>query len=199
MRLCFLGPYSQIHLQRWVHWFRDNGDNEIHICSSDGEPEMDCFWHPLLAPRSPKILSYIRNTFIMKKILREIKPDLLHCHFLGGYGYIAAACGFHPYVLTVWGSDVYLHPHTSILHYWLARYGLRSPDLITGDAKDILRAVKQLEPNSAPSDIIQWGVELDDFIYKDNLALRKKLNLTDKLILISVRQFETLYNIPRIL
>ena len=199
MRLCFLGPYSCIHLQRWVRWFLASGRYEIHICSADGEPEENCFWHPLLPPRFPKILSYIQNVYKLKNILKEIKPDILHCHFLSGYGYLGAACGFHPYILTVWGSDVYMHPHQSPLHNWLARYGLRKADLITGDAYDILEAIKKLEPNSGLSDIIQWGVELDDFVADDNLSLRQKLNWEDKLILISVRQFEPLYNIPRIL
>src|SRR5437764_82761 len=44
------------------------------------------------------------------RLVRGIAPDVFHAHFVVEHGFYAAAVGFHPYVVTAWGSDVLVEP-----------------------------------------------------------------------------------------
>ena len=66
----------------------------------------------------------------LKEILKLEKPDLLHAHYATSYGLIAALSGFHPYIISVWGSDVYEYPYKSFINKQLVKYVLRHSDRI---------------------------------------------------------------------
>jgi len=73
---------------------------------------------------------YFLNVPFARKLLRKIKPNLLHAHYASGYGTLGRFCGFHPYVLSVWGSDVYDFPYVLPLKMRLLQKNLRGADLI---------------------------------------------------------------------
>ena len=50
---------------------------------------------------------YIKAIRLLRRQIRLFKPDFLHAHYACSFGLIGALAGFHPYVLSVWGSDVY--------------------------------------------------------------------------------------------
>ena len=75
-------------------------------------------------------LNYIKAVPIIKKVIREFKPDILHAHYATSYGLIGALSGFHPFILSVWGSDVYDFPSRSIFHKALLKYNLNKADII---------------------------------------------------------------------
>ena len=49
-------------------------------------------------------------------MLERIDAEVLHVHYLTGYGFWAWLSGFRPYVITVWGSDVFRTLPTSRRH-----------------------------------------------------------------------------------
>jgi len=56
-------------------------------------------------------IKYLKALPIVKRIIREFKPDILHAHYASSYGLIGALSGFHPYIVSVWGSDVFSFPN----------------------------------------------------------------------------------------
>ena len=60
----------------------------------------------------------------VKKLLLAIKPDIVNAHYASGYGTTARLVNYHPYVLSVWGSDIYLFPKKSFIHHWLVNKNL---------------------------------------------------------------------------
>jgi len=56
------------------------------------------------------ILSKIKYLVMMpklKKFVKSFKPDIVHAHFLTSYGVLAHRLNFHPFIISVWGSDVF--------------------------------------------------------------------------------------------
>jgi L-malate glycosyltransferase len=73
---------------------------------------------------------YISALSELKKIIKDFKPDLLHAHYATSYGLLGSLMNFHPYILSVWGSDVYDFPKKSIIHRKLIEFNLRKADVV---------------------------------------------------------------------
>ena len=135
MRLCFTGNPGSIHTQRWVGHFAQAG-HEVHLVNLGPQPARKFDWpgpqhHNLPAPpmapipglRGVLMLTARRRALIA--LLRQIQPDVLHAQSVADPGWFAALSGFHPLVLTAWGSDVLLGLRRGPrLHRWLTRNAL---------------------------------------------------------------------------
>jgi glycosyltransferase involved in cell wall biosynthesis len=93
-----------------------------------------------------------------RRHVRALAPDIVHAHYLTSYGYLAARCDRHPLVMTAWGSDLLVTPHTRPWMRWLTGWILRRADLITGDSASLVEAARQYRPQ-APVHEIHWGVD----------------------------------------
>lgn len=90
------------------------------------------------AKRNRTKFKYIQYVSDLKTAIREFQPDILHAHYATSYGLIGALSGFHPYIISVWGEDVYNFPKTSRLHKSLLKYNLKKADEILSTS-DIMR------------------------------------------------------------
>ena len=81
---------------------------------------------------------YIQYVSDLKKAIREFQPHILHAHYATSYGLIGALSGFHPYIISVWGEDVYKFPNASGLHKSLLKYNLKNADEILSTS-DVMR------------------------------------------------------------
>jgi len=108
--------------------------------------------------RLPFKLGYLTTVNKIKKTLEEIKPDILHAHYASSYGLLGALSGFHPFIVSVWGSDVFSFPNKSPIHRSLLRYSLGKADAITSSSQVMAQETKKFVKN-APIDIIPFGVD----------------------------------------
>ncbi len=69
-------------------------------------------------------LIYLRAVRLVRKIIREDKPDILHSHYASSYGLIGALSKFQPFIVSVWGADIYNFPKRSFLHKSLIKFVL---------------------------------------------------------------------------
>ena len=118
--------------------------------------------HPLESPphRLGRYGGALRD---IRALVGRLQPDLVHAHYLTGYGYLSPWLGFRPWALTVWGSDVYRSARRSPLDRLLSRRALRSAGLVIGDSRDVVRAAEDLGARPERSVVIPWGVETDRF------------------------------------
>ena len=119
----------------------------------------------------------------------DIEPDLLHTHFLTGYGYWGAFSGFHPIIMTVWGDDVYLTPHQSFLKGWLARTVLtpRRPRHGRLEGHPGPRRGRWA-PTPDVCHVVQWGVDLTSFRPDAPTDVREKLGIPEDAPVVSQHQ-----------
>jgi hypothetical protein len=101
MKLCFLASANSIHSYRWIKYFADKG-HEIHWISlqKNGFGDLKNVKFYLLKQYPIKFLDIIFNAIPVKKLIKEIKPDILHAHYAGVNGILGALSGFHPFILT---------------------------------------------------------------------------------------------------
>ncbi len=76
-----------------------------------------------------------RLVFDLRRIIKEIKPDLIHAGPIQTCAFIAALSGFHPILMMSWGFDLVKDAESS---WWMKRityYVLRNSAFFTSDAQ----------------------------------------------------------------
>lgn len=196
MRIAYLSIGGHIHTERWLGYFVRRG-HDVHLMTVQPEPIEGVTVHDINTGIALKPLHYAVALRSVRRILRRLRPDLLHTHFLTGYGYWGAFSGFHPNILTVWGDDIYLTPQTSFLKGMLARVALRRADLVTGDSEDILERAVRMGAARDSCHVVQWGVDLSAFRPDAPSEVRARLGIPGSAgVVISIRSFtQPYYNI----
>ncbi len=136
-KILFLSDGSSIHTKRWVNSIVERGET-IRLFSlkpvnkADYPSENFSFTEFNLQKRFGSLskINYLKVLPQLKKVIREFKPDILHAHFATSYGLLGALSGFHPFILSVWGSDVFDFPKKSSLHRKILEYNLKKADKI---------------------------------------------------------------------
>jgi glycosyltransferase involved in cell wall biosynthesis len=147
--------------------------------------------HP--PPRLP-LISMLRGRSALRSLLRRLQPDVLHALFVRRYGWQAALSGFHPLVVTPWGSDLLLKSiQTRRTRAW-DRRALRNADMVTflsGALRDAAIA------GGARTDRlvgIQEGVDTVRFSPGPaDSALAERLGLAGRRLVFSPRAVRPLY------
>lgn len=194
MRLCFIGPAESTHTQRWLQAFVARG-HQVHLVALPGErADLEgVTLHPL--PDGPAKLRFARWTLGLRRILAQIRPDVLHAHYLTRYGWLAGASGFRPLVVSAWGTDAYIDPERSRLARRATGWLLRRADHVIADAEDLRQRLVALGAPPSHLSVIQWGVDTQQFRPDlDTDALRARLNLGPGPIILSTRGLLPNYN-----
>ena len=161
-KICFLADAHSIHTRKWVQYF-SRLNNEIHIISmreTDYVYESDVHVHVLRSIGANK-LSYFLLIKDVKKLVKEIKPDILHSHYATSYGLYGRMCNFHPFVISVWGSDVYEFPKGNKSKGLLLKYILNGADKVCSTSNDMAEETKKYYSKDIA--ITPFGVDIDKF------------------------------------
>ena len=78
---------------------------------------------------------YLKALPKLKKILKNIKPDILHAHYSSSYGLLGSLCRFNPFFVSVWGNDIFDFPGKSFLFSKLTKFVLSKSDKIFSTSK----------------------------------------------------------------
>lgn len=161
MRVVLLSNASSIHTIQWANHLAKLG-LDVQIISQHpaalGIPQHI----PVNILPFKGFVGYFLNAFILRKILKKINPDLLNVHYASGYGTTARLANFHPYVLSVWGSDVFEFPYRSFFHKWLLKKNLESADVIASTSICMALQTK-LYTSHKNIEITPFGVDLNKF------------------------------------
>jgi len=161
MRLCFIGDARSVHTQRWVRWFA--GEHEVAIIAIEQDPALaDLALATLPAARIPgtRLVNSVRAT---RRAIRGYRPDVVHAHYINEAGWLAAACGSRPFVISAWGSDVYRAPEESAAARRLNPWAARRADFVTCDSEDQARVLRGWGVRPEHVAVIGWGVDRQEF------------------------------------
>ncbi len=167
MKIAFLAAGDSIHTIRWVNALAKRG-HEVYLLTmhASGEPLHENVFEYIL--RYPSPLGYYLNMFHVRRVLNVIKPDLLHAHYASGYGTLARLSGYKPYLLSVWGSDVYDFPEESCIKEYVLRKNLASADRITSTSHCMKVQTEKYIKTQCPIEVIPFGVDLEIFCPRPN-------------------------------
>lgn len=165
MRICFLGDFYSVHTYRWAKFFSDR--HEVHLISLEAlstEPysitlqdyyEIGIKTHIVPRKRLNKLLAIGR----IRNLMRSIRPDIVHAHYITHYGYLGAKSGIHPLVITAWGTDVLIESHQRPIKSHQIRYALSKADIVTCDGENTAKALQNLIGDDRKIKRIYFGVD----------------------------------------
>ena len=163
LRIAYLSIGRHIHTERWMRYFVERG-HDVHLLTVQPGPVPGATVHDITSHVGPEA-GALREPRCLKvrALLGRLDPDVLHTHFLTGYGYWGWLSGFRPFLLTVWGDDVYQTPFESRAKLWLARRALAAADWISGDSVDMLEKAIELGARRDRCEHLQLGVDFRQF------------------------------------
>jgi L-malate glycosyltransferase len=187
MKICFLANPASSHTQKWVEHFCRGGD-EVHlICFEDADEIVpQATVHRLNAKLGP--FRYFAAAGQVKKILKSVEPDLLHAHYAAGYGTLGRLSGFHPFIVSVWGSDVFEVPDRSHFHEHVIKSNLASADHVCSTSHFMAKRARQYY--QGPLTVTPFGVDCERF-----RPLSKLLSSEDEFVIGTVKLLEDKYGI----
>ncbi|MCZ2443338.1 MAG: glycosyltransferase [Flavobacteriales bacterium] len=189
MKIALISSASSIHTVRWANGLSDAG-HQVHVISQHGA--CDSFVPTVQVHRFPfrGMLGYFLMVPAVRKLLKEVKPDVVSAHYASGYGTTARLVGVHPLVLSVWGSDVYDFPYKSPLHRWLVRKNLMAADSVASTSHCMAEQTRQIAPKLGEIFITPFGVDMQ--AYSDAPPLKTH---NDKLVIGTVKTMAAKYGI----
>jgi len=206
MRICYVGDGTSIHTQRWVNYFARKG-HEVHLICWKLMPGYDENIHVHLLTRlAPKIwavsqyLSALLWIFQTRRLVKKIKPDIVDGHFITVYGFLAACSGFHPLVVTSWGSDVLIYPRRNSLLRSITKYALRKADLVAFNSE--LARKELIELGTKPEKLVFFrrGVDTQQFSPRvRDQQFKEQLRISGMPTVISIRSLRPIYNVEMLI
>lgn len=146
MKIVLLSAASSIHTVRWANGLAKAG-LEVHVISQHPQLEtMNTTVNVHILPFRGSI-GYFKMVPSVKKLLARIQPDIVNAHYASGYATTAHLVGFHPWIASVWGSDVYDFPNSSPLHKLLVRRNLLASDRIASTSVCMAKQTCMLIPD----------------------------------------------------
>jgi glycosyltransferase involved in cell wall biosynthesis len=133
----------------------------------------------------------------LRRMLDEIAPDVFHAHYAVEHGFYGSKAGFHPYVISTWGSDLLVESHT-LLGRGVAKRALHAADLVTGNDPSLVQRAVELGVPPERSVLIHLGIDRT-FLESGEHSVNLQSPVNAERIVISTRAHETLYNLDILL
>jgi glycosyltransferase involved in cell wall biosynthesis len=199
MRLAHLGDPNSIHVRRWLAFFVERG-HEVSLLEGFGaeiqsgmDDRIRVVRYQAGRSRIPGVGAW-RTRRSLRATLAAIGADLLHAHFVRRYGWQAAAAGFHPFVVSGWGSDVLVSSLRTRRVRWRDRRTLRSADLVTVTNGFMREAIIGNGARPERVALVQHGVDTARFHPgAPSAALLARHSLSNRRIVLSPRAIRPLY------
>jgi glycosyltransferase involved in cell wall biosynthesis len=195
MKICFFADSESIHTARWCAHFHSLG-HEVHLISFKETFLPNIRTHTVnlgkinVAGGNWKVLLKIRT---IRKIVKDISPDIFHALYATSYGITGSLVGFHPFIITALGSDILISPKNSKIYRYLLKFAFSKTDLITVMSDQMKSEIEKMGVSSAKICTLPFGI--DPKIFN---AINRKLD-KDRFVITSTRNFENVYNIPHLI
>jgi len=138
-------------------------------------------------------IKYLKAVPRLKKIIQKFNPDILHAHYATSYGLIGALTGFHPYLISAWGSDLMDFPSKSFLHEKLIKYIFSKTDQVLVTSATLNDYAKKF--TSKKIEIIPFGVDTNKF----KPMMGESVFKTDCLVIGAVKSMEPVYGMDTLI
>ncbi len=210
MKICLIAGGMSIHTQRWANYLVARG-HEVHVISDRFNKDYEGFDDRILKyqlirlfPRIWILSRFLSGIFWIsqsRKLIRRIKPDILNAHYINIAGYLGAICGFHPLVITAWGSDVLIVPKQSRILGALTRWTLKQADLVMCVSPIMKEAIVKMGIRPDKIMVTPIGVDSHQFqpaVLSDSIS-HPYLSKNFVLRVISTRNLSPTYDVETLL
>ena len=115
-----------------------------------------------------------RLTFDLRRVIKEIQPDLIHAGPIQNCAFLVALSGFRHLLTMSWGYDLVMDAESS---WWMKRityFVLRKSAFFTSDANVSRDKAVSFGMNPEKTVIFPWGVDIEHFQPKDTESRKRK-------------------------
>lgn len=162
MKVALLSAASSIHTIKWANGLISKGIDVYLLSQHKPLKELDKRVNLYMLPFEGNI-GYFINVKAVKNILERIKPEIVNAHYASGYATTARLVNYKPWIISVWGSDVYDFPFKSILHRYLVTKNLLAASRIASTSYSMAEQVKKVLKRNVDIEITPFGVDIDRF------------------------------------
>ena len=103
----------------------------------------------------------------LRRIIKQIKPDLIHAGPIQTCAFVAVLTGFRPILTMSWGYDLIADVHRNRWMERITRYVLRNSTYFTSDALVTRAKAVAYGMNPDRTAIFPWGIDLNHFTPKN--------------------------------
>lgn len=192
MKICYLADINSAHTKKWCNYFLTAG-NEVHVISLHNGTLEGIKVHSLeidtslaKVEKSHRKLEYLNKIKQVRNIINDIRPDIVHAHYASSYGLLGALSNYHPYIISIWGSDILLFPKEGLIQKIIIKYNLKKADRIFSTSKYMIEEANKYTNKKV--DITPFGIDLNIF---NNKNIRKN----DEIVIGIVKSLEKIYGI----
>lgn len=169
MKILLLSDCNSVHTIKWAKSLYSKGVDVIvfsigvlRVSDYEGTNiRIYASSHKVSRENIANKLSYITIIPKLKRVIKKEKPDILHAHYATSYGLLGSLANFHPYIISVWGSDVFDFPNKSVIHKKILKHNLRKADKILSTSKVMAKETQKYTNKSI--EVTPFGVDLDVF------------------------------------
>jgi len=201
LKLLYIANSDLVFFQRLASFFIHKGHDIYVIPAFRPKTKIDgvnYYYIPNIT--SGGLLSRLKAYRKVRQIIKILNPDILHSLSIRPCGWLATFSAFHPHILSVMGSDILINPHISVFRKYLTSLTLKKADLVTAESKTVLKQATKFGALGMNILLWQWGINLNEFnSYIDSFSLKKELGLDDCFVILSTRNFKSIYNIDTII
>jgi glycosyltransferase involved in cell wall biosynthesis len=205
LSLAFIANPGHVLVQRWITFFARRG-HTVTVLEGFGNgegAELDERIQVIRYDARGRIrlpfASALHAGRVVRGILTRLQPDVVHAHTARPYGWQAGLAGYHPYVVTTWGSDVLLPLPGWRGRFWQHRT-LSRADLVTV-VSDYMGAAAVRNGAIADRVVeIQFGVDTRRYVAASvPRATLRRLAIDERPFVFSPRAIKPIYNHETIL
>ena len=175
MRICFIAVGTFNHIGPYLEYFKQAG-HEVYFVSLSPGPERPVPTYNLgLGGRYSETQGkwkYPLSMLRARKLLKRLKPDIVHAHYATSAGLAALVCGFHPAVVTVHGSDLTTGIKSRIWRALLRKI-FRFADCVNVVSDDLGEMVLSLGINKGKIETFTLGIDTDLFPFVQRAGIEK--------------------------
>ncbi len=192
MRICFISLGTFTHVGSYIDYFRQAGHDVSFVSMSPG-PERGVPTYNVGLGRkyseSKGKWKYPISMFRAKRLIKRLKPDIVHAHYVTSCGLTALICGFHPTVVTAHGSDLTVGIKSRIWRPLLRRI-FEFSDCVNTVSTDLQDMVESLGISSDKIETLTLGIDTAKF----SSVERPQIGKSRVLRLVCTRRLESVFD-----
>lgn len=192
MRICFISTGKFSHISPYLDYFKQAG-HDVHFVCLSPSPERDVATYNMgfgnTYSRTQGKWKYPLSMLRVRKLIRKIKPDIIHAHYATSGGLAALVSGFHPAVVTVHGSDLINGVKSPVWRFLLKKI-FNYADCVNVVSHELEKIALSLGINKEKIEVFTPGIDTKKFSFTE----RPKLVKHSALKMICTRRFESVFD-----